>query len=207
MTVSYERKRRLHNGYLLAAGSQRRPPNKSMIIVSDQGLFVSGVFRVKCTERVPCPCCHGDLKVIGSRRRIGKRLDGSTRVFILRRLRCIHCRRIHHELPSCLVPYKHYESECVEAALSDGSKETAMVPADDSTIVRWHRWAAALVTYWLGCLEAIALRLGRAALVVSRPSRSVHMRLGRVVGEAAGWLRRVVRPITNAHLWVHTRFA
>lgn len=114
---------------------------------------------------------------------------------------------MHHELPNCLVPYKRYESECVEAALTNGSKKASMVPADDSTVARWRRWAAGFVVYWLGCLEAIASRLGRAVEAVSSPSQSVHLRLGQVVGEATGWLARVVRPIANAHLWLHTRFA
>ncbi|WP_242966792.1 DUF6431 domain-containing protein [Desulfosporosinus sp. FKA] len=30
-------------------------------------------------------------------------------------MRCVNCRRIHHELPDCLVPYKRYESTCIES--------------------------------------------------------------------------------------------
>ena len=72
------------------------------------------VFFVRCAESVPCLCCGEQLSVIGSRQRKYKNSDGETKVLIIRRLRCTHCRRIHHELPNCLVPYKRYESACIE---------------------------------------------------------------------------------------------
>lgn len=127
-------------------------------------------------------------------------------MFVLRRLRCSSCLKLHHELPDCLVPHKHYESECVESALTC-TLAISIVPAEASTIRRWKLWFFSSVVYWLGCLEAIALRLGNPVTVQSAPSQSAHQRIGHVVGHAEGWLARVVRPITNAHLWVHTRFA
>lgn len=39
-------------------------------------------------------------------------------MLVVRRLRCTQCRKIHHELPDCVVPYKRYESACVEQVVS-----------------------------------------------------------------------------------------
>lgn len=82
-----------------------------------------------------------------------------------------------------------------------------MVPADNATIARWRRWAAALVVYWLGCLFALAVLFGTPVEVLSKPEQSVHQRLGQVVGHSVGWLARIVRPIVNASFWLHTRSA
>ncbi|MGI6435620.1 MAG: DUF6431 domain-containing protein [Syntrophomonadaceae bacterium] len=47
-------------------------------------------------EQLPCPCCSGKLKVIGSRQRKCITASGEKIVLIIRRLRCIECNRIHH---------------------------------------------------------------------------------------------------------------
>ena len=168
---------------------------------------VPWAFYVRCTELVPCPVCQGSLKVIGSRRRGGKRLDGSGRTIVVRRLKCPSCSKVHHELPDCLVPYKRYERECIEPVLSDNSVDASIVPADDRTMARWRCWAAALVVYWLGCLSSLTLLFGTPVRASSRPEQSVHQRIGQVVGHAVGWLARLARPIANANLWLHTRSA
>jgi hypothetical protein len=41
----------------------------------------------------------------------------------------------------------------------------------------------------------------------SDPSQPAHQRIGQLVGLAPGWLGRIVRPVVNVHLWVHTRSA
>lgn len=61
----------------------------------------------------------------------------------VRRLYCTKCRRLHTELPSCLSPYKHYETEVIE-----GVVDNVVTPDDvdsedypcESTMVRWKRW-------------------------------------------------------------------
>lgn len=74
--------------------------------------------------------------------------------------------------------------------------ETALsVTADESTLWRWRRWFWALAAYFLGCLTALAARYaiasaeGRSTL----PRSALH-RIWQLVGEAPGWLARVVRP-------------
>jgi hypothetical protein len=164
-------------------------------------------FFVRCTEVVPSPCCGEVLQVIGSRKRKLTSEAGEHRLLIIRRLRCTQCRKIHHELLDCVVPYKRYESACIEQAVSE-PEVLSTVAADDATLQRWKKWFQEQTTYLLGCLRSIAIRfLQDPVKKLSAPSQSVHHRIGHYVGDAPGWLARVVRPVVNSNLWLHTRFA
>lgn len=163
-------------------------------------------FFVRSGEQNPCPCCSGPLKVIGSRRRKYINDTGDTIVLVIRRLRCGHCGKLHHELPDLLVPYKRYGNESVEAVVT--GKSALTVAADESTIGRWRNWFLELVEYFLGCLKSIAIRHGRESMG-SAPHlpKSTLQRIWHHVGDAPGWLARIVRPVANSNLWVHTRSA
>mgnify|MGYP000848861729 CR=1 FL=1 len=113
-------------------------------------------FLVRSAERIPSPCCGKNMSVIGTRDRKSKDREGHTNIYNIRRLRCDHCRRIHHELPNFLVPYKRYESECIETVLSNPTHHD--IPADDSTLFRWKEWFDSFIEYWIGCLISIMLR-------------------------------------------------
>ncbi|WP_282434474.1 DUF6431 domain-containing protein, partial [Desulfosporosinus acididurans] len=159
-------------------------------------------FFVRCTESVPCPCCGEQLSVIGSRMRKVKNSNAQPRVLIIRRMRCVNCRRIHHELPDCLVPYKRYESACIESVVSD-RPGLSDVAADNSTLYRLRFWFAAIYPYFLNCLNTIAIRLAQGRVKEpSVPTLSVHQKIGCYVEPTPGWLARIVRPIVNANLWI-----
>ncbi len=161
---------------------------------------------MRSAEQNFCPCCGGTLKIIGSRQRKFINSAGDKEVLIIRRLRCSSCGRIHHELPDILLPYKRYGSESVEAAVN-GNRDLC-VAADESTIGRWRRWFSERANYLLGCLASIAFRLDKDAVEsVIRLPKSVLRRIWHYVGDAPGWLARVVRPIANSNLWLHTRSA
>lgn len=163
-------------------------------------------FFVRCAEKVPCPCCEGTLKVIGSRNRKYVDAMGQVRLLRIRRLRCMECGKIHHELPDCLVPYKRYASECIEEALSPGDEKPS-VPADDSTLYRWRCWYEAYQVYWYQSLMAIAARFRLYPVKTpSAPSQTAHQ-VGQLARNRSGWLRQIVRPLVNAKLWLHTRIA
>ncbi|MDD4172502.1 MAG: DUF6431 domain-containing protein [Syntrophomonas sp.] len=163
-------------------------------------------FFVRSAEQNSCPCCNGYLKVIGScpRQCIDDR--GENRTLIIRRLRCVECKRIHHELPDILIPYKRHVSKSIEAVISNDLPLN--VYSDESTLARWRSWFKGLVNYFQGCLESINIRYGiesvedRSSLPQSKLQRIWHY-----VGNAPGWLSRVVRPIVNLNLWRHTRSA
>jgi hypothetical protein len=148
------------------------------------------------------------MKVMGTRDRKSKDSSGETKVYNIRRLGCVNCGRIHHELPDFLVPYKRYEAECIEKVLTDSLHHD--VAADDSTLFRWLNWFTSFVDYWLGCLRSIMLRTSQGKNPVnlsSEGSLSALQRIGRLVGNAPRWLARIVRPIVNDNLWLHTRSA
>ena len=122
-------------------------------------------------------------------------------VLVIRRLGCPACDRIHHELPDCLVPYKRYDVESIEAGILEGT--ASAVAADESTIARWRRWFATWVVYAVGCLRALQARAGLQRIQDARAAcvPAVLGEVSRWVGDAAHWLARIVRPIANAHLW------
>lgn len=165
----------------------------------------NSVFFIRSAERHICPVCDHDLFVVGSRKRFGRKPTGERVTYIIRRLRCKGCKRIHHELPDLLVPYKHYESDCLETVLSD--EHASDVSADNSTLYRWRVWFLACWMYWVNCLSTIATRTGNSVEPMSVASLSALHRIGYYVGLGSGWLARLVRPIVHSQLWVHTRFA
>ena len=163
------------------------------------------VFFVRSSEVVPCPCCQGPLTVIGSRPRTWIQSAGEKAKLIIRRFRCQDCRRIHHELPDLLVPYRRHESASIERAIEDPA--AAGVAVDESTLYRWRQWFAKWVIYAVGCLTSMTVRFQGDVRDLSGFAQSGLQQIGQFVGNAPCWLARVVRPITNLHLWVHTRSA
>mgnify|MGYP000845495661 FL=1 len=163
------------------------------------------VFFVKSDEQNPCPICGSLLKVIGSRRRCYFQDNGERRVLMIRRLHCSSCNRIHHELPDLLVPYKRYESQSIEAAVTGSAALT--VAADEATISRWKQWFSDMAGYFAGVLISIATRYNKSVEGVSALPQSSLQRIWHFVGDAPRWLARVVRPVANANYWVQTRSA
>ena len=161
-------------------------------------------FFIRSTEKVPCPCCDGELTVAGSRPRVWYKGNGDRAKLIIRRLRCKPCGRMHHELPDLLIPYKRYDAESIEGVLAKPA--TGDVAADESTIFRWRSWFQVWAMYAVGVMQSISIRFHLPVEKASRPLQSVLHRLGRYVGNAAGWLRRVVRPMANSNLWATDPF-
>ncbi|RJQ40103.1 MAG: hypothetical protein C4550_04140 [Nitrospiraceae bacterium] len=177
-----------------------------MVIVSRYRLVEKSsgnIFSVLSEECIPCPCCGEHLSSIGSRKRKYRKPTGDVIVLVIRRLRCGLCRRIHHELPDMLVPYKRYGAASIEAVVCDGAG--AAVAVDNSTVCRWLSWFSWAVEYMANCLLVIAYRYGLS--IDDSPYTCQFSRLIRFVGNAPGWLSRSVRSVANSNLWVHTRSA
>ncbi|WP_276205153.1 DUF6431 domain-containing protein [Bacillus sp. MUM 13] len=165
-------------------------------------------FLVRGAGRIPSPCCGKDMLVRGTKNRKAKDHTGHSKTYNIRRLQCTNCQSIHHELPDLLIPYKRYEAECIENVLTNPS--THIVPADDSTLARWHGWFHQFVDYWIGCLTSIMFRTNQGNIPLdftSKGSGTALQRIGRLAGDANGWLTRIVRPIVNINFWIHTRSA
>ena len=110
-----------------------------MIIVSSFDLTyndISRFFTIRATEESVCPFCSDELIYRDSKLRRLIDLIGETRCFLLRRLRCQGCKKLHTELPDIIQPYKHYESGVIQSVI-DGSADASTCSADNSTIRRW----------------------------------------------------------------------
>lgn len=125
-------------------------------------------------------------------------------VLIIRRLRGKVCGKIHHELPSFLVPYRRHEAQVIEDTIMD---KEAPAGVEESTLRRWREWFRSFAPYAAGCLESITHRFPEIVESSSALPQTVLQRIGRFVGSERGWLARAVRSIVNLHLWVHTRSA
>jgi len=162
-------------------------------------------FFVRSGEQNLSPCCSGILEVIGSRKRKYINETGEQIILVIRRLRCERCNRVHHELPDILVPYKRYDRASIETVVTENANLT--VAADESTILRWRSWFKRLVHHFLGCLRSITIRNNETVEELIELPQSPLQRIWHFVGDAPGWLARVVRPIANFNLWIHTRSA
>lgn len=173
----------------------------NMISIKDYSLEYksdSGVFKVRSFEIVPCPCCGGLLAVCGSRKRNLKKADGSEQVLSIRRLECELCGKIHHELPDMIVPYKRYEAEAVESALSgDGSNTAGTFPGEGNTLQRLKLWFLLLQEYF----DEVLLSFTRQLCLESK----ILLPLYPLKRQADGWLKCLVRLTVNAGLWLQTR--
>jgi hypothetical protein len=146
-----------------------------------------------------CPCCLGELTVKGSRPRVWYQSSGERSKLIIRRLYCETCKKIHHELPDFLVPYKRYDAESIEGIVSVPARTD--IAADGSTLARWRSWFLAWAVYAEGCLQSISIRFNQPVDGLSKGSQTALHSLGRYVGLADGWLSRIVHSIVNSLLW------
>ena len=144
-----------------------------------------GIIHIISEEAVVCPICAGILKIIGSRSR--GRIDntGNKETLIIRRLRCRPCRRIHHELPDGVIPYKRHSTETIEKIISGDVDD---VCCDLVTESRIRTWWAGMYMYFKNILA------------------SLHMKYGEMFSSSPT-PREIVRAVVNANYWVHTRSA
>ena len=75
------------------------------------------IFFVESSAISYCPLCGEPLSYRDSCVRIMRLEGGMKRRFLIRRLKCSNCGRLHRELPDCLIPYKHYASEVISGVL------------------------------------------------------------------------------------------
>jgi hypothetical protein len=209
MTISFRKEKDVSTCVNLRQQVHSRHPLKSypMVIVSIYELIekvANKVFFVRSTEHIPCPCCGSTLKVIGSRRRVWYKSSGDHATLIIRRLRCQVCKKIHHELPDLIVPYKRYDVESLEGVLS--KPERTDVAADESTIARWKRWFHHWSPYAAGCLQSISTQYDLPVRQSSESTGFVLHPFGRYIDLVPKWMCQVVRPIVNLHLWVTDPF-
>ena len=121
---------------------------------------------------------------------------------MIRRLRCRHCGRIHHELPDMVVPYKHHSAEVIEEILAEKEEET--YPCETSTALRLRCWFSLLREYFERALRAIRYIHRQDEVICQELSALIPLTPASL---AAGWLKSIVRILVNSGFWLQTRFA
>lgn len=175
-----------------------------MVIVHDywlDGKTSQGILYVRSAEAQRCPICGGELTVSGSRRRGLIEYSGEKKILRIRRLWCDRCRRIHHELPDIVVPYKRYSTEAIEKILHD----TDDCPCELSTAKRIKLWFFLLREYYESTMESIRVYWEEDKEIAAVISRLLPLSLHHHF--SAGWLRTLVRLLVNSNRWIHTRSA
>jgi len=132
-----------------------------------------------------CPLCAAELKVIGSRDRYLINSAGDKETLVIRRLRCIICGKIHHELPDMIIPYKRHCAETVEKVVSGDVED---VCCDFRIEARIRAWWSAFRMYFENIRASLRMKYGAAFPPEPTP-------------------REIVRAVANANLWAHTRTA
>lgn len=140
--------------------------------------------------------------VAGSRKRILRESDGQKSILIIRRLKCEHCKRIHHELPDSIVPYKRYSADAIEEILAEKKEE--IYPCETSTALRLRCWFSLLREYFEMALSAIRYRHMEDKEIWQRLSVLTPLT---PTDQPVGWLRNIVRILVNSGFWLQTRSA
>lgn len=142
------------------------------------------VYTIKAKESSVCPICGGRFCVIGVRRRQMIESCGTLEILIIRRLRCTVeiCRKIHHELPDCLYPYKQHCAETIENII-DGKLDAVPCSTDEARKIGY--WWRTIYPYFLQVLLTLNTKYGTCFDHSTSP-------------------RDVVRAVVNSHSWVHT---
>lgn len=164
-----------------------------------------GIFYVRSRESQSCPICGSELYVVGSRKRGVVEHNGDKKILRIRRLRCAHCHRIHHELPDILVPYKRYGAETIEKILLSKLHCTDDCPCEQSTIKRTKLWFYLLREYFQSVLESLKAQWEEDEEIASMISQ--FLPLSSYPHLPAGWLKGFVRLIVNSNRWLQTRSA
>jgi hypothetical protein len=135
---------------------------------------------VRSKESVPCPICGELLTVRGKRERMMFDSSGAKLKLVIRRMRCEKCKRIHHELPDCIVPYKRHCTETIETIQKDKSEEA---PCELGTIRRIKLWWNIMLPYYIGVLRSLTAKYG--VYFGNPPS-----------------FREIIRAVVNTNNWI-----
>jgi hypothetical protein len=127
-----------------------------------------------------------------------KNEGGEKQWLMIRRFRCRRCKKLHNELPDCLVAFKHYKAEIISGVV-DG-----IVTPDDldsenypcaGTIYLWLRWFQINLERMEGYLRAAAYELSDFDLKILFSKVSL---LDFLRNNNQRWLEKLLRTIYNS---------
>lgn len=156
------------------------------------------IFFVESSVTSYCPVCGDPLIYRDTCKRI-LLLEGHIHhTYIIRRLKCHHCSKLHRELPDILAPYKHYACEIISGVL-DGmitpeDEDSADYPCE-ATMVRWRDWFTKNQLRVDGFLKSIGSRLPGFSEGLLKTGRSL---LESLRSSHHRWLEVILRFIYNS---------
>ena len=153
-------------------------------------------------EVVPCPYCGGLLSYRDSVFRNVKNLLSEVRRFLLRRLLCQVCEKLHRELPDIIQPYKHYETDVIQAVIED-SEDMSSCGADNATIRRWKAEFASAKPGINQKLSSVYARMTNKTV----PLAATENILDRIKGSKKRWYSFVISLLINSGHKICTEFA
>ena len=137
------------------------------------------------TDEIPlCPICVSELIKKGRRKRKSLNQEGMWVVFSIRRLKCCKCKKTHHELPDCIIPYKRYGTRAIENIIND----VAEVFCEESTIWRIKVWWTLMQSYVINIAASLSAKYGYSITEVKK-------------------VAEIVRLLVNSNSWPGTRSA
>jgi hypothetical protein len=197
-------RRRILSVESLNDGTLTRLPYDMVIVssftASDNEL--SGIFTITVEESICCPLCSGELFYRDCRLRTLKNLLGEICHFLLRRLRCTGCKKLHTELPSIIQPYRHYSSDAIQSVL-DGGEAGADCVADNSTIRRWKTEFTQAEPDINQRLASAHAQIGDEKVAIKS---TVHI-LDKIKTKIKRWLAFVMELLINSGHKICTQFA
>ena len=159
------------------------------------------IFLVISEEDTICPECGSPLCRRDRKLRVHKEAGGKKSWFAINRLKCTNekCRRLHNELPDCMIPYKHYGSDIIEDVVDE------VIGADDpgtenypceATMKHWKWWISQNEANINGQMRSMLHHLLDLDMEFLKSGESLLKELKERI--SPGWLSVVARFLYNS---------
>jgi hypothetical protein len=159
-----------------------------------------------------CPNC-GETLVFHSRViRSSKTISGEKNLYSICVLECENgaCpTKYHRELPDIITPYKRYDTNTIEIAITDSNSNLLEAP-DDSTIKRWREWFKSNVIYIVMALQSLRAVIGDNTEIPPVEIQGQGFKypietIKNIVKRTTKWLNETVRLLVNSSKWPFNR--
>lgn len=128
--------------------------------------------------------------------------ESAPTIYRIRRLKCLNCNKIHHELTDFMIPYKRYSSDLISDVIG-GKSDSDM---DPQQVKKIHHWFALRLRSLVG-LARRAFKVDLNLAVSHEPDGTLSNLdwLKSCFAYHPNWLAHLVRLLVNLNLWPHTR--
>lgn len=168
------------------------------------------VFFIESEEKFAlCPNC-GDHLIYHCRVLRGLTdTDGKKSIYSIRVLKCDNksCpTKYHRELPDIIIPYKRYDSDSIEEAITMRNTDIT-VAADQSTICRWRKWFKVNAIYIIMALLSVVaiiendVETSSLAILNQKSNKPIEI-IKELLVCRGKWLNKVVYMLVNSSKWI-----